>query len=442
MPLSKQPTPTSKPDLDRTLIEFLPAALEIQAAPPPKAARMILWTLVALIIIAVVWACIGQVDIVATAQGKTVPKRQVKVVQPIEAGIVSAIHVVEGQKVIKGQLLLELDPAINQAESQRLTQQLNSLKQKHANKQQLLTLITQNADEAAITDPLLQSQLRLYNISQTTLGADIALNQSHLAATQANLQKALSILPLLKERTASLSHLAAEKMVAREHYLTLKQEEIEMTQQQFVEQANIKRFKAAINSATNSRATHAADFVNTIRLEMAELQLQIPDLKHQLTKSQFLQQQAKLFAPVSGTIENLAVTTIGGVVSPAQELLTLVPQDDELIVEAGLLNKDIGFTYSGQSVEVKIESFPFTRYGVIEGVVIDVSTDAVPDEQLGLIFPVKVALKRQDINIDGRIVPLSAGMTVSAEIKTGKRKLISFLLSPVIKHADEGARER
>jgi hemolysin D len=392
-----------KHKLDKALVEFLPAALEIQAAPPPTGARSILWALVALLFLAIIWACLGKVDIVAVAQGKISPKQQVKVIQPIAAGLVKAIHVVEGQKVIKGQLLLELEPALNQAESKRLTHQLTSLKQQRQRKQQLLTLIKQGATAVTTSDGsyqqeggfadayLLQSELSLFNNTLGMLDAEINRNQA---------------------------------------------------EQQWVEQANIQRLQAATESVKQNKAAQRADFIKTIYIELAELHQQILGLEQELVKSHFLQQQSKLFAPVSGTVEKLVVTTIGGVVSAAQELLTLVPLEDELIADVGLLNKDIGFTYPGQMVEVKIESFPFTRYGIIAGEVIDVSTDAIEHEQLGLIFPVKVALKQQSINVNGRIVPLSAGMTVMAEIKTGKRQIIDFLLSPIKKHANEGARER
>ena len=443
--------------LDRCLIEFLPAALEIQAAPPPKGARAILWSLVTLLIITIIWAYFGKLDIVASAQGKVIPKHQVKIIQAIESGIIKSIHIAEGQDVEKGQILLEFEPVINQAEILRLTKQLNSLKQNLLRKRILIDSIKQEKKELDLNRQIetnesrilskenmlvLSSELALYTSSQAMLNADINRNFAELSATKINLKKLNKILPLIYERTASLASLEKQKLVARDQYLMLKQEEIELEQEVLIEEANISRLKSAIQSVTHNKDAKKADFVKEAYLELTDIKQQIDSIEQELIKSRFLARQAKLYAPVKGTVETLIVTTVGGVVTPAQELLTIVPKDAELIVEAGLLNKDIGFTYPGQIVEVKIESFPFTRYGIIEGIVTHVSTDAIEHEQLGLVFPIKVALKQNSINVNGRIVPLSSGMAVTAEIKTGNRKIIEFLLSPIMQHLEEGARER
>lgn len=427
--------------------EFLPAALEVQSAPPPKFARSIIWTLVCLLVVAVTWACIGRVDIVAVASGKITPKQQVKIIQPVETGIIQGIFVEEGQKVTKGQLLIELDPAINAADSRNLQKQKSVLEQRVLRLTELhhalttenpLTLLSLDAEQQA----LLLSEMEQYKKREAKLNADIDSIVAELEAVTLTKQRVELTLPLVRERTASLAKLTESKMVAREQYLALKQEAIAMEQQLLIERANIARLTAALSSARNSLEQYKAEQVKQILTHKNELTAELYQVTQELSKSQFLEQKMRLLAPVNGTVENLLVTTLGGVVTPAQELLKIVPEDDELIVDAGLLNKDIGFAYSGQTVEVKIESFPFTRYGVIEGRVIEVSTDAEEHEQLGFIFPLKVALNKQSIEVDGRVVPLSAGMAVSAEIKTGQRRIIEFLLSPIIQHLDEGARER
>ncbi|WP_105257863.1 HlyD family type I secretion periplasmic adaptor subunit [Pseudoalteromonas sp. T1lg88] len=434
-------------ELSKTYYEFLPAALEVQSAPPPKFARSIVWTLVALLIIAVLWACIGKVDIVAVATGKVTPKQQVKVIQPVESGVIRAIHVVEGQKVKKGELLIELDPAINAADTRNLAEQKADITQQ-ISRLTLFAKYLQNGQRPNVNglnteqQALLHSELNTYDKKVDALNAEIQRLNAELQAVTLAEQQVKLTLPLIQERTHSLAKLESTKMVAREQYLALKQDAITMEQQLLIEGANIARLKAAIKSAASNLAQQQAEQLQSILSHKHELTARLHQVSQELTKSEFLEGKTRLEAPVSGTVENLVVTTLGGVVTPAQEILRIVPEDDELIVEAGLLNKDIGFTYPGQAVEVKIESFPFTRYGIIEGEVIDVSTDAVEHEQLGLIFPVKVALKQQSIQVDGRKVPLSAGMTVFAEVKTGQRKIIEFLLSPIVQHVDEGARER
>lgn len=149
-----------------------------------------------------------------------------------------------------------------------------------------------------------------------------------------------------------------------------------------------------------------------------------------------------LRAPVAGTVQQLAVHTVGGVVTPAQALLVVVPSEDALEIEATVLNKDIGFVRPGKDVIVKVDSFPYSRYGYLTGKVVSVSHDAAQDEQLGLVFPARVKLEWATLKIDGISARLNAGMSLSAEIKTGKRRVIDYLLSPFQQHTTEALRER
>ncbi|MBD1583403.1 HlyD family type I secretion periplasmic adaptor subunit [Pseudoalteromonas sp. S16_S37] len=427
--------------------EFLPAALEIQAAPPPKLARGIVWTLVSLLIVGITWICLSPIDIVATATGKVVPKQRVKTVQPMESGVISKIYTYEGQKVNKGDLLLELDPAINAAQSRNLAHQQSDLQQQIYRLTQYSNWLENKSAQSLpqLTSEqarLLNSEKRLHETQISMLSSEVARLEAELQSAQLSKVKIEKTLPLLQERTDSLEKLQSSKMVSREEYLALKQEALALEAQLPIESANVKRLRAAVASANSNLQQKQAEAIQNTLAQINQLQVQYHQISEDLVKSRFLEQKMQLRAPVSGTVENLTVTTLGEVVTPAQELMRIIPEDDELIVDAGLLNKDIGFAYAGQSVEVKVESFPFTRYGVIEGTLIDVSTDAVEHEQLGLIFPIKVKLDKQSLNVDGREVPLSAGMNVTAEVKTGQRYIVEFLLSPIIQHAHEGARER
>lgn len=430
------------------LIEFLAPALEIQAAPPPKGARAITWSLITLLCCAIIWACIGKVDIVAIAQGKLIPRQKVKVIQPLESGVVKGIHIQEGQRVQQGQLLISFDPAIAQANYLQAEESLNNIEQQVERKQRLLARIseaytyTETMRLTAAQFSLLNSEIIQYQNQQAVIAAQIKQLQSELTGAKAKLTQLDKMLPLLEERTQALDALQSNKLVARATYLELKQQTIQHTEQRHVELANIKSLQEAIVANTQEQTSQTSQLINATQLELNELLQQQRSVKQELNKFQFLVQQSNLYAPTAGTVEKLMLSTLGEVVTPAQQLLTIVPTESDLIVEAKLLNKDIGFAYPQQAAEIKIDSFPFTRYGVIKGTVIDVSTDAAEDERLGLYFPVKVKLNAQTIDIDGRTVPLSAGMSVSTEIKTGQRKIIEFLLSPIIQHIDEGARER
>lgn len=182
-----------------------------------------------------------------------------------------------------------------------------------------------------------------------------------------------------------------------------------------------------------------------IRQRDAEIQAakgQIASLDQELTKARYEQSLTELRAPVAGTVQQLAVHTLGGVVTPAQPLLTLVPSDQHVEVEALLENKDVGFVHAGQPVSVKVETFNFTKYGTVAGEVVSVSQDAIKDEKRGQVYNAKVRLARSQLLIDGRSVALAPGMAVTVEIKTDQRRVIDYFLSPLEQHLQESLGER
>jgi hemolysin D len=164
--------------------------------------------------------------------------------------------------------------------------------------------------------------------------------------------------------------------------------------------------------------------------------------EQELIKARTRLRARTLVAPVAGVVQQLAVHSIGAIVTPAQQLMVIVPGNDRLEVEAMLENKDIGFVEVGQQAEIKVDTFPFTKYGTIEGEVLDLSNDAVADEAKGLVYKMRVSMKQDSLRVNGRQVTLSPGMTVTVESRTGTRRLIEFFLSPLLRYADESVRER
>ena len=435
--------------VDTKLVEFLPPVLEVQTAPPPKMVRGVLWALVLFFSLAIIWAIVGRIDIVAKAQGQLIPLQKVKVIQPLETGSVQEIHVKDGDKVTKGQVLVSLEPVLAESNYRQTQQSLVNFEQQRLRRLQLLQLIQKtqtldNVNPALTTEhkQLLRAEFILYQNEQAVYEAKLSQLEAQLAGAKAKLVQLDKILPLLNERVDSLESLQVQKLVARATYLELKQQAVQQQEQRLIELTNVSSINQAIKTNAQEQKTHSTEQQKLLQSEISQINEEVLTLHQELEKQQYLTEKNLLLAPVNGIVEALQLSTIGEVVTPAQQLLTVVPDDDELIVSANLLNKDIGFTFVGQAVEVKIDSFPFTRYGSITGEVIEVSTDAVKDEKLGLYFPIKVRLHSQHIDVESRRVPLSAGMSVNVEIKTGNRRIIEFLLSPIIKHIDEGARER
>lgn len=250
------------------------------------------------------------------------------------------------------------------------------------------------------------------------------------------------MLPLLRERVEARKDLVEQKIVARLSYLELEQELIVMERDRIIADSRLAEVAASIAGTARQRDKAHAEFRRDRLAELAGAEARAASMRAELIKAEQRAGQQNLTAPVDGHVQELAVHTVGGVVTPAQPILVIVPDDSLLEVEAQVLNKDIGFVAEGQPVEIKLEAFPFTRYGLIEGAVLDVSSDAVEDERLGLVYTARIGLDRATIDVDGQGVRLAPGMAVTAEIKTGSRRLIEYVLGPLLQAGQESLRER
>jgi hemolysin D len=431
---------------DKLINEFLPAALEVEATPPPKFARAILWSLLAFIVIGITWTCFGKVDIVAVAQGKLVPSGKVKTIQPLEAGIVKQIHVTEGQSVEAGELLLSLDSTINQAEINKLQQEKHAFEQDIARSKTLLKYAKANKNQRqtyiSADNIMLLSSIKEFDSKVEEITLTLKSLEAEKRTTLVNVNRYQKTLPLVASRTKSLEQLNSESLVSNDQYMQLQQEYIEQQEALAYEQARVEEILTKIDATKQQQISFIAQYTLQKNTELNQYSRQLDAITQDLNKALTTGEQQHLYAPVSGVIENLMVTTIGGVVTPAQELMQLVPKERTLVVEAGLANRDIGFVTHGQSAEVKLEAFPFMKYGVIHGEITNVSADAIEHEQLGLVFPIKASLLKEHIIVNGNSVDLQPGMQATVEVKTGQRRIIEFLLAPILRGLDEGIRER
>ncbi len=436
-------------------LAFLPAALEIQAAPPPKWSRSLLWAISALIVLLIVWASWAEIDIIATAQGKIVPSGRVKVIQPLETGVVKTIFVKEGQHVTAGDKLIALDNTASQADADRLNNEWQGQVADLVRLQHFIQKIKQEKEDDAHAEftplalnqrLLLESSLQEYQSKIDSFLSEIVKLTAEKKAIKINIIRLTKTLPLITEQVESLQSLLSESMVSRNQYLELEQERINQEEMLNLEHAKAEQISASILSAKQNLTAYRAEIRRNTLQEINQLTRQSESTKQELTKAKRLTALRVLTTPVDGVVEELVIATIGGIVTPAQELLKIVPFSKDggqmLEIDAGLLNKDIGFVHTGQIAEIKIDSFPFTKYGVIDGEVTDISADAIEHEQMGLLFPLKASMKTDEINVDGKWVKLKPGMSVTVEIKTGTRRLMEFLLAPLMRGVSEGARER
>ena len=459
---------TNKLDIARNVseLEFLPAALELQESPPSPLGRFTMWTVMAMIVVAIVWSIFGRVEIVAVAPGKIIPSGQVKVIQAGNIGRVNAIHVSDGDVVKAGQPLIDLDPTIAEADRQRLESDwvasslelarwraysgwLDNGKAGTVSAAAVDVRAIGAGEELVVPETSVSLQCSLLEQSIAHQRSKIAgIDQTMIRrraegeSTRQVLEKLKQTLPLVTQRAESLKKLSEQNLVARNSYLEVEQQRIEAMQDLAAQESNLASTAATINELIEQRQLALAEGRSEAFQKIEELEKQNRSQRQELIKASDIADDQVLSSPVDGVVQQLKVHTIGGVVQPAEALLVVVPKDQTLEVEARVLNKDIGFVHAGQPASIKIEAFPFTRYGVIEGTVTSVSNDAIADEKLGLYYSARVRVKNSTIVVDGVNVLLSPGMAVTAEVTTGTRRLIDYVLSPVMEHVKESGRER
>jgi hemolysin D len=433
--------------------EFLPAVLEIQDAPPSPIGRTILWTIALVFMAGTAWSYIGQIDIVAVAQGKVIPSGYSKVIQPViqqfESGIVAAIHVQDGSVVKKGDVLIELDPTQNRADRDRASNEHRAAKVEAA---RLRALIAGKAtfEAPADGDPqyvLLQQQLLRDQLAEYRARTEAALHlidqrRAALEATRENIRRLEATVPIEAERAQAYKKLLEDQFVSRMDYLQFEEQRIDKAQELAGQKKKLAQDQAALSEAEKTYQAFVSEFQQSKQAELSATEMKAISLAQEVVKSGQRTELQRLVSPIDGVVQQLAIHTVGGVVTPAQQLMVVVPQDHPVEVEAQVENKDVGFVKEGQAVEIKVEAFPFTLYGTIPGKVLSVSDDAAPIEKVGLVYPARVSLDRTTIQVEGRQVKLSPGMAVTVEIKTGARRLIEFFLSPLLKSVQETARER
>ncbi|MFT3818082.1 MAG: HlyD family type I secretion periplasmic adaptor subunit [Rubrivivax sp.] len=421
---------------------FLPAALSIQETPVHPAPRRAMGAIMALFGLALAWSWLGQVDIVAVAPGRIVVSDRTKVVQPLEAGVIKSIRVKDGDHVQAGQVLIELDPTGALADHRSAQQQAQASQAEVARTRALLAALQGRPWAGQAADAQQQAEWSDISAHLGRLDAEATRRQAERATVQQAIAKLQATLPLARQREADFKALTEQGFVAGHAGQDRMRERIEQERDLATQQARLAEAEAALAESRQGRGAYLAEVQRSLNERLAKATLEAAQLSQQTAKTLNREQLLRLSAPVSGTVQQLAVHTAGGVVTPAQALMVIVPDGAEVTAEVTLENKDIGFVRPGQDAAVKVDSFPFTRYGLLPATVQRVTPDAVVDEKRGAIFPATLALQRAQMDIDGRMVRLTPGMTVTAEVKVGRRRVIEYLLSPLQQRVQESLGER
>ncbi len=431
--------------------EFLPAVLEVTEMPPSHAARLLTYVIMLMFTVLILWSILGKIDIIATSAGKLMPASNIKTIQTLTDSEIEEIYVQEGQYVKEGQDLIKFNQTEVLANISRVENEIEALEIAVA---RLKALLTDNPEANFSYNPeideylikmhkdLLKSQMTEKKAQIEVLDGQIVKAEKEKDTIQAELNRIEKLLPSVEERIEKKRILVDKKLLARLTFLEQEEELTNLQEQRNVQVKKMAETEANIESLKKQKRQYLAEFDKDLMQELTENREQLESYQQELIKYQEALKRTVVKAPLSGYVQQLVYHTKGGVVETAKPIMNLVPEDYKLEAEVQILNKDIGFVRPEQDVEIKIDSFPFTKYGTIKGKVRNISGDAIQDEKLGLVFNARLTLLDNKIKADGQIIQLKPGMSVTAEIKTGKRRVIEYLLSPVMKYLNESLKER
>jgi hemolysin D len=406
--------------------EFLPASLELIERPVSPTARLSGTLLVLLLSLVILWSAVARVDIIVPANGKVIPSGRTKTIASVEVASVRNIYVTEGQSVKAGDVLLELDARAFEADQRKAEADANAARLEMARSKALVTGIDTN--HAPILEPVAAVPAEDYREAKTQLSGQYRDYLAKRTELDGQINRYLLALPLARERASSYQELARTHDVSANSSSEKMQAAIDLDGQL----AQARNERASLIAETRRRA------LDSLTDAAKTLASATQDAARAMSQTRLL----TLRAPVDGSVQQLTVHTIGGVVPAAQPLMLIVPKEDQIEVEAWVINRDIGFVFEGQSAEVKVDAFDYTKHGMIHGQVTLVSKDAVDDEKRGPLYKARITLGSRSILIDGRPQVLTPGMSVNVEIKTGTRRIIEYVLSPLIRHAHESLNER
>ncbi len=432
---------------------FLPAALEIVERPVSPTARVTGWLMMGGFAITVLWIALAQIDIVASAPGRIEPGGDIKLIQPAASGVVSAILVSDGDHVRAGQALVALDPTASAAGLEQARSAWQSAALDVARLRMVVSAVEGRGagfatpagvpvEMASIQQRLGRAQIAEIFAATSSYNAETSVAAAQRAQSAGEAQKAAESLPLLQQQLAANETLAEKGYVSKLRVIEMRRQVMAAERDRQIAQSGTgqagARVAVAASGAAMSRAQARARVMTDLVRAEADESLTRGELVKAVQQASF----QRLVSPVSGTVAQLALHTVGGTVEAGKPVMTIVPDGATPYVAVSIPDRDIGHVRKGQPVAVKLAAFPFTRYGMVPGQIESIAAAATDDEKLGSVYHARIRLKQSTILRDGERVPLTPGLSATADIVTGRRTILSYLISPIDEAVSEAARER
>ncbi len=423
--------------------EFKPLLAEIEERPLNPLGRIIFWIIICTMTFTALWMFFGKVDVVVTVRGKVIPSGEVKKIQPLNSGVVRGILVQPGDYVSQGQVLLEIDPSNIDPELGSLRTDLELIRIERRRITALLDGVDFEVDQSETSEEILAMQREIFLAERERFRQQLGAKQSmlrqldeQLSVIDESARYAMLMVTRLGDRLQRLEQV--KDIISRDEYQQAGSELLRFETELVGAQRRRAEIVARKQQTRREIAVINEDFRNRLLLELAEKTQRQLYLQAQIEQKTFLSSRQQITAPVAGYVSRLLFHTVGGVVTPAEVLAHIVPEQSPLLIRGLLQNKDAGFVADDMDVSVKVDTFNFQKYGTLEGKVLQVARDSLEDEQLGLVYEIYIRPTRTHLLVDGVNTPIVIGMSVTAEIKVGERRIIEFFLYPIIRYLDEG----
>ncbi|CAC9441568.1 hypothetical protein [uncultured Gammaproteobacteria bacterium] len=437
---------------DNKAFEFSPTYLRIQKQAPTNFSRLIGWGVVLFVIAVLLWAYFSHIAIYANTTGKLIVSGKSQKIQPLNAGKIEKIYVKEGQVVQKGDLLVQLSDVDAKTNIANLKAKLSFYRQNQQNFKYIFPIIEQIEQDENTQNTMPIDTLRN---KQATLDLEECFKQitqfntkiENLRKASNNLKKEIkleqSMLKNARKRVDMFSRFFDNQDISELQFLQAQKELLQSKKELLSKQSKLHELNNNRQLEESNKKFAISQKKNEIYKEYQKNQLDIIESSEAIKKYQNQRQTMRLYAPIEGFVQEITINTIGGVVTSAQELMSIVPIGKlSLQAEVKILNKDVGFVRTGQVASVQLDAFNYIKYGAIDGVVENIYQDSIEDKELGYVFLATISLKDNKIRHKGKITHLHAGLSVVVRIETGRRRVIDYLLSPVLEHVNEGLKER
>lgn len=423
--------------------EFTPLLVEIEERPTSPLGRWLLWSILAFLIIGLLWLFLAKIDIVVSARGKVVPDGEIKTLQPVETGVISSIRIKEGQHVTKGELLMEIDPSVTESDLSSKQQNLALLE---LETDRLNALINDRVfipnpycknNTAIATQQMMYASTRMaYDQQRQVIEEQIAQSNEQTEAAKVDKYRLQQLLASAKKSEARLKEVL--DIIAKRDYEEAQNQRIEYQEQLSMKEHAIAQSQGRHSELKEQLRLITQEYKNKLLTELTQKSKEATALRTEVETIAFRHAKQQIISPVDGYVGKLLVHTVGGVVTPAEKLLTVIPKNVPLIIKATVLNQDVGFITKTMEAAVKVDTYDFQKYGLIHGEVKHIADDAIEDEKLGPVYEIAITPTDTTLKGEGKTLSIHPGMSVTAELTVGKRRVIEFFIYPMIKYLDEG----